>query len=278
MNRSLILLTGFLAASPATPGRACGQGRPVLLQIHPQVGDTLRLQLDEDVEMIGTIRKGDMRSTTREKSSLVLYSRLSVESADSEGSTVLATADSVHVRAEPNSTSGSMLAWAKMVEGKRFRFRVLLDGTTSIEAASGWAPTSTGFLSQLPATMPRQPIAPGETWTSAMDIPLAGAVDPGTTARLTATFHFDSLSRSGRHAYVSIHGRLLRPNPGPKGGGVEVIETSATVTGRIVVDRNRGWITDAHTTVVVNSLVAAAGRNRPPMRVGLTITQWVRVR
>ena len=278
VTRSLILFTALVGAMAATPDRAGAQVRAILLQIHPRAGDTLQLRLDQSVEMTGRVRNGDMQSTTHEESSLVLHSTLSVLSADADGATVMATTDSVRLTTQPNSTSGALLGWGKMVEGKRFRFRVSTDGSTFIESATGWAPAASGVFSQLPATLPHDPIPIGSTWSTSMNVPLAGSVDPQSTARLTASFHFDSLSRSGDRAFISISGRLVRPSSGPKAGGVEVVETSGTVSGRVVVDRLRGWITEAQTTVVVNSLVAPTGRNKPPMRVGLTITQWVRVR
>jgi hypothetical protein len=272
-GRSLVRqLAAALASLGALAGNAASQS--VLLQLKPKAGDTLRVRLDQTVEMVGTMRSADGESSTSESSTLVVLTRLAVEGADPGGATLVAFTDSVRLTTPANSATGTMLAWARAIEGQRFRFRVAPDGSTSL--GEGWGARAGAMITQMPATLPRKPVAPGNVWSSSMEVPLASTLATRGTATLTATFRFDSLSKSGHHAYLSIQGRLTRQASGARGPGGTVIETSGSLRGHVVVDRHRGWITDARTTVNVYSLVAPAG-GKPPMRVRMVITQWMRV-
>jgi len=111
-----------------------------------------------------------------------------------------------------------------------------------------------------------------------IQFPLASSVDPKGTATLSATFTFDSLSRSGELAFLSVRGRLMKSDtdPAASSGTRTVVETSGTVTGTVLLDRRRGWITDARTTFSLLSLVTSADPSKPPVRVRMTISQWLR--
>jgi hypothetical protein len=270
------MLTGVIAGLSISPGS--GTAQAVLLQIRPREGDTLRVRLDQTVEMIGTVRGADGESSTAESSTLVVLTRLAVEDADLETATLLALTDSVRLTAPPNSASRSLLAWATAIEGHRFRFRVATDGSTSLSGTKAWGtPQAGAMIVQMPATLPRRAITPGATWSSSMEVPLTSTSDAKGTATLTATFHFDSLSRSGQFAYLSVRGRLTRSASGSTGGGASVVETSGSMRGSVLVDRRRGWITEARTTISVYSLVVPSAGNKPPMRVRMTISQWMKV-
>jgi hypothetical protein len=252
------------------------QSSAVLLQLRPRVGDTLRLRLDQTVEMAGTVRAPTGESTSTESSTLVLLSRLVVESTDTAGASVLAIADSVRLSSPPGSATGSLMAWAKVIEGRHFRFRVATDGSTSMAGVGAAGTAQVGSLiAQMPATLPRRAITPGTTWTRSMEIPLATASNPQGTATLTATFEFDSLSRNGELAFLSLRGRLTRASAEPTKRGAGVVESSGTISGHVLVDRRRGWITDARTTLSVRSLVIHAD-GKPPMRIRMVVSQWMR--
>lgn len=204
------------------PATAQGVVSPVVLQLRPRPGDLLRLRLDQTIEM-GVSERGSGEDTTAtDVTSLVMLARLSVESADLNGATVMAVADSVRIESS-GSYQSDVLRQAKLLQGQRFRFRVAPDGSTTVAGADAWAGPAVGsLLSQLPATLPAEPIAPGTTWNRSVDIPLAAAPDGKANATLTATFRFDSLSRSGEFAYLSMKGRLVRSGPmqKPATGGV----------------------------------------------------------
>jgi hypothetical protein len=275
MRRSS-LVPALLAGTLLHSVLVAAQPPAVLLQLRPRVGDTLRLRLDQSVEMAGAVRLGENESTSTESSTLVVLTRLVIEKADDESATVLAITDSVRLAGAPGSASGSLMAWAKSIEGQRFRFRVAPDGSTLLGKDSWGTAQVSAMISQMPATLPRKPIAPGTSWTRSMEIPLAGTLGARGTATLTASFQFDSLSKSGELAFLSVRGRLTRGPSEQKESATEVVETSGTLTGYVLVDRRRGWITDARTTMSLRSLVVPAGPDRPPMRVRLTISQWMR--
>ena len=107
-------------------------------------------------------------------------------------------------------------------------------------------------VTQMPATLPREPVEVGQSWVRTMEIPLVAPGDGGGSAALSGTFRLDSVSRGGDIAYVSLTGRLARSTNVPYGArGKEsnsrraaVVSTSGSITGSMVIDRARGWITD----------------------------------
>ncbi len=259
------------AVSEGTPA----QERSVLLQIRPHPGDTIRVRLDQTVEM-AAIATGKDSTRGVESGTLVVLSTLAVESVDREGATITSITDSVRLSAPPSSASAAVLGWAASTEHRAVRFRVAADGSVSVPGTRGPLPAGT-VAAHLPATLPVEPIKPGSSWESRMQVPLASSVDPGGVATLSATFTFDSLSASGELAFLSLHGKVSKQTDSPPPGGeTRVVETAGTVTGQILVDRRRGWITEARTAFVLQSLVVSEGNRKPPMRVRMTISQWLR--
>ncbi|MCC6931254.1 MAG: hypothetical protein IT359_19855 [Gemmatimonadaceae bacterium] len=260
-------------------------GSPLVLQLRPRPGDLLRLRLDQTIEM-GVSERGAEDSTAADVTSLVMLARLSVESSDASGATMLAVADSVRIE-DNGGFQSDVLRQARALQGQRFRFRVAPDGSTTVAGTDAWAGPAVGsLLSQLPATLPADSIAPGATWNRSVDIPLAAAPDGRANATLTATFRFDSLSRSGEYAFISMKGRLVRSGPMQGGGGAGktaspgeggFVQTSGNVTATLLLDRRRGWIAEARTVISLRSLVTGRGKDTPPLRVRMKITQWMRV-
>jgi hypothetical protein len=254
---------------------AHAQSGSVLLQVRPGLGDTIRVRLDQTVEMTGPAGADGKASV--ESGTLVLLATLAVEAVDAEGATIVSTTDSLRVNSPPNSASSAVLAWAAGAANRAVRFRVAPNGSAYVPTGRGRAITST-LQSAMPATLPSRPIVPGVEWTSVIQVPLASSVDPKGSATLSATFTFDSLSKSGELAFISVRGRLMKENadPPPTTEGRSLVETSGTVTGTVLLDRRRGWITDARTTFSLLSLVTPADQSKPPVRVKMTISQWLR--
>lgn len=252
------------------------QGNSVLLQVRPGVGDTIKVRLDQTVEMTGP--PGSDGKPVAESGTLVLLATLAVESVDDEGATIVSVTDSLRVNSPPNSASSAVLAWAAIAANRAVRFRVAPNGAAYIPSGRGRSTPSPTVASTMPATLPSRPIAPGTSWSSVLQVPLASSVDPKGTATLVATFTFDSLSRSGELAFLSLHGRLTKAEQEgtsptePR----NLVETSGTVVGHVMLDRRRGWITDARTTFSLLSLVSPADPTKPAVRVKMTISQWLR--
>jgi hypothetical protein len=274
-NRWRGLLSGVIALLLVPGADAHAQAGSVLLQVRPGVGDTIRVRLDQTVEMTGP--PGADGKPSVESGTLVLLATLAVESVDADGATIVSVTDSLRVNSPPNSASGAVLAWAAMTANRAVRFRVAPNGSAYVPSGRGRAMASAAIAAQMPATLPSRPIAPGSEWMSVLQVPLASSVDPKGTATLSATFTFDSLSKSGELAFISVRGRLMKADNEPMpASGRSVVETSGTVQGYVLLDRRRGWITDARTTFSLYSLVTPADPAKPPVRVRMTISQWLR--
>jgi hypothetical protein len=273
-NRWPCLLSGVIALFLAPVERLHAQAGSVLLQVRPGVGDTIKVRLDQTVEMTGP--PGADGKPVVESGTLVMLATLAVEAVDSEGATVVSTTDSLRVNSPPNSATSAVLAWGAFAASRAVRFKVAPNGSAYIPSGRGRAVPSTALTSAMPATLPPRAIAPGTQWTSVIQVPLSSSVDPKGTARLTATFTFDSLSRSGELAFLSVRGRLMKSDsdPAPASGARTTVETSGTVQSTVFLDRRRGWITDARTTFSLQSLVSSP--DKPPVRVRMTISQWLR--
>ena len=140
-------------------------------------------------------------------------------------------------------------------------------------------------VTQMPATLPREPVEVGQSWVRTMEIPLVAPGDGGGSAALSGTFKLDSVSRGGDIAYVSLTGRLARSTNVPysasgkaiNGRRAAVVSTSGSITGSMVIDRARGWIIDVRTSVVSRSLMQESGSSAATARMWMKISQWVRV-
>jgi hypothetical protein len=252
------------------------QSGSVLLQVRPGAGDTIRVRLDQTVEMTGT--SGADGKPLSESGTLVLLATLAVESVDDDGATIVSVTDSVRVNSPPNSASSAVLAWAAIAANRAVRFRVAPNGAAYVPSGRGRAAPSPAVAAHMPATLPSRAITPGTSWNSVVQVPLASSVDPRGTATLVATFTFDSLSRSGELAFLSLRGRLTKADPegAASPDARNLVETSGTVVGHVMLDRRRGWITDARTTFSLLSLVSPSDPTKPVMRVKMTISQWLR--
>lgn len=276
-NRWQSFLPGVVALMLMPGGWEYAQSNSVLLQVRPGAGDTIRVRLDQTVEMSGS--PGADGKALGESGTLVLLATLAVESVDEGGATIVSVTDSLRVNSPPNSASSAVLAWAAIAANRAVRFRVAPNGAAYIPSGQGRrAAPSAAVASHMPATLPSRPIAPGSSWNSVVQVPLASSVDPKGTATLVATFTFDSLSRSGELAFLSLRGRLTKADPDKQSDSDarNQVETSGTVEGHVMLDRRRGWITDARTTFSLLSLVTPADPTKPVMRVKMTISQWLR--
>jgi hypothetical protein len=270
------LLPGMVALMlmPSGRGVESAQSNSVLLQVRPGAGDTIKVRLDQTVEMTGP--PGADGKPVAESGTLVLLATLAVESVDDDGATIVSVTDSLRVNSPPNSASSAVLAWAAIAANRAVRFRVAPNGAAYVPSGRGRTTPST-VASHMPATLPSRAIAPGVSWNSVLLVPLASSVDPKGTATLVATFTFDSLSRSGELAFLSLRGRLTKSDQdGPPNDARNLVETSGTVVGSVLLDRRRGWITDARTTFSLLSLVSHADPAKPAFRVKMTISQWLR--
>jgi hypothetical protein len=250
--------------------------QPVALRIEPPVGATLRMRLDQRVEMSGTTRMPAGDSTATVITTLLVISRTFVERRDRDASILLTSTDSVAA----SSSGADSLAVAseipRAMQGKRVRLRIAPDGATEVvDGAAGGGSELNALFAQMPATLPNTPVAVGERWSRVMLAPVGTTPGAKGGGKLQATFRLDSLSGSGERAYVSLVGILTRPASAKDGWAT--LTMSGSMTGGLVIDRRRGWINDARMTYIVRSVVTPnSGGTADAMRFYMKVTQWVR--
>lgn len=262
-----VLWAAPLAAQPAG----------VQLQLRPRAGDTLRVRLDQTIEMSRSGRPNDDDEEAGDVASLVLLARIAIEALEEGGVLVQAMADSVRVAGTGGLESTPSLRAARAMQGQRFRFHVRPDGSIMMHDQAPLAQGVGEFFSQLPATLPRERLNVGDSWVRAVELPLAAAPDGRGSATLNATFRLDSLSRNLEYAFLSVRGRLVRAGP-LAGARRTMVQTAGEVSGKILLDLRRGWIADARSVVTLQSLISGGtGKEPGPSRVRVKITQWMRV-
>jgi len=252
--------------------------QPVLLQIRPHIGDTLRMHLTQTVEMSGTTNRGGRDSSTGSMTtSIEVFTRAIAHQWSTGGTLMQSITDSVAMTpAAPGSLADLK---RRTMQTKRVWVRVSTDGAMAIVGDDDENSDLRQIFGEMPAMLAREPVAVGAKWTREMQIPLSG--EPGAMGEVRATFRLDSLGKNGDVAYISMHGTMARAGshaPTPLGTGYA---TSGTLSGTIQIDRRLGWITDSRSSIIVRSTIAAAparkgGPQGAPMQVRTKITQWIR--
>ena len=247
----------------------------VLLQIKPKVGDTLRLRIEQEMEISGVGKVRDADTTMTMRSSMLLLSRSIVMESDNDGTTVRSITDSVAVdmgAIDPRVASLRDQA-RRSLQGKEVRVRFSREGSGTVVEADPDIPRDLqSVFSQLPATFPRYQVAVGSSWKQRIPIPDTG---PGQVAgTLEATFRLDSLSRRGKLAHISMRGTLTRDSTASPIRGGARMTLSGTVTGYMVLDRARGWVTDASTEMSMRSHIEQApGSGLQPVKMQMRLLQ-----
>jgi hypothetical protein len=250
------LVIAVLAAQPLS-----AQG--TVLQIRPRAGDTLRMRLDQESEMTGVRRTAAGQASAMVTSSMRMYSRAIVEGSAREGTTVLAVTDSVvFTTTDEHGRAAAQLAEERM-RGQRVRFHVTPDGTVGIsQDGDGASREVAQVVSLMPAAFPKTRIAVGERWIREMPLPSGGQFGAQLSGRLRVIFRFDSLTHGGEWAFVSMRGEM-RPATGPGSASGTVLE-EGFVSGTMLVDQRRGWLTESWFRIVVSSTTT------PPPATGIT--------
>lgn len=265
-----------IGAITLAPGVATA-AQPVLLEVRPTVGDTIRLRLEQTVEMKGTTRVGKRDSTMSSTSRMAILARAIVLSTDSAGARVLAITDSVSFEGAEGVQTSPYQRNPKTLEGSRVEMRLLPDGSSDILPGDREVMNDfRALMAQMPSTLPRTPVQVGERWSPVVTVPIAGQGGVARTESLKITFRFDSLSRNREVAHISMVGEISRTSNdsarGPAG-----TEMTGTIRGGMTVDLKRGWMTDSRAVVTLRSVVPPPpGSRAHPMRFELAITQRMR--
>ena len=247
--------------------------RKVLLRIKPHVRDTLRMRFDQVVQSSGPAPVGTVAPTRT--TATYVHSRSVVERVDDLGAVVRTVTDSARFDS-PGSDPKQLEAAREAMRGRWARLRVSsLGGMDLMEAGpqERIGSTEADAFARLPGTLPQEPVAVGTSWTRELTMPFGANTSLGDGGRVRVTFTLDSLGGSGGAvAYVSMSGALARSGTAQRGVHVA---TSGTMTGRIVVDLKRGWMTDSRATyAMVSTMRAAPGTPKArPMELRVTIMQ-----
>ena len=261
---AIALLAAFGAAVP-TPAL----GQRYLLQIKPRVGDTLQMELDEQRQATGTAKFGGTDSSRTMSTRLRTYSRAIVQGQLRGAVTVLAIIDSVTLVTNDQHTPGS-------AGGQRMLFRLAEDGTMRVvDEESGANRGTSDLVALMPAALPTAPVAVGESWTRSIPMVVArGSADEGA---VRASFRLDSVSRDEGYAYISMRGDMRRDSvpAGPPRG--TLMQMTGTVSGAMLLDRRRGWLTESRFSVVMHTTMKPpAASSASPVRFVTRITQRMR--
>jgi hypothetical protein len=255
--------------------------QPVLLQVKPQLGDTLWVNLTQQVEMTGMPQGcGNQASALRAPAKITssvctggrsmttameVFSRAIARHATRNATDMIAITDSVVTSSPgPNSKRIKQPTPRGPVE-----IRISTDGT--VELGAGQASDDLRALfGQMPATLPTKPISVGYRWLHQMKVPLPN--EPGATGLVRTTLQLDSLSKNGDVAYISMRGALSHDH-----SDGSTSETSGTLTGSMQLDRRVNWITETHATIDVWAVVKNVSTGQP-MDVHTRVVQSLKVK
>jgi len=271
MRRARLALLAGLIGIAGVAARAGAQ--MITLAIKPRAGDTLRMRLDQESEMTGVRKSPSGELSAMVVTTMKMFSRAIVEGWKDGGTSVLAVTDSVRLSTTDEHGRGAAALAEAQMSGQRVRFHVSPDGTVGVASSGSGAPREvTQVVSLMPATFPKGPIKVGESWIREMPLPDGTQIGSHLSGKLHVTFRLDSLTHGGDWAYVSMRGEM-QPATGPGAASNTVLE-SGMVSGTMLVDQKRGWLTESWFNIVVNSLeTLAPSTGALSMRVHTRITQ-----
>ena len=304
-------LAGVHAVAPALSAQSMRAGPDgVSLIVRPRVGDTLRLQMEQTIEMSGRRaessappvgagagidgRRGGGMPPSAAKSpeygprraraslritKLVMYAHSLVEASDLSTTTLLATTDSMAMWAGAPAEQGRPEMLPLPADGRQVRVRVAPDGAMRVSDPPPGAMELGATLASMPALLPETAVRVGERWVRDIvlpSLPLSGYRADGV---VRTRFRLDSLTQGGRSAWISMDGELRRDGAARELPAGTRVVTAGTVRGTMVLDRLRAWIVDARTVIDVQSEVTPGPADAArPMLLDLRIVQRIRVR
>jgi hypothetical protein len=261
-----------LSAVLLLPVGARGQEQaPVMLRLHPRVGDTLHSRLEQHTDVSATMTGSNPAPTRGITSSLTIHSRTIVRSVTPASTTVLTIVDSAIVTSTDEHAASMIAEAQRSLRGQQVVLQLGTDGTveSAHDARGALLPREvTDAMAAMPAVFPRNPVSVGQQWVREMPLPASGPLGARGSGHARAVFRLDSLQRGGSIAYVSMRGEIL---PDSTSQGVQL---SGSIAGTMQLDRVRGWMTDSRFVVMLKSLVVPpAATGLAPMRFITRVTQ-----
>lgn len=251
----------LLLAQPASAQR-------VRLEIRPQVGDTIHMRLDQEIEVSSPSAEaaGGPKAMT---GSIHVRTRAIPLRRLANGSLVQAVTDSVAltpIGGAPVSTSRRALEGARvtMIVGRDGGIEVIDTGEHDGETTPFFPPTS--------PMLPDEPVEVGGRWRRTLELPIGNG--SAGLARVQANFRLDSLSGNGDIAHITMNGTLNRIGGSGRDGGSQ--RSTGTMSGRLQLDRRLGWITDTHLVLNVHTVITSGEAGRPTAQMQMKVTQRLR--
>jgi hypothetical protein len=279
IERRLAVALTAVCLLPGIAVRAAGQA--VLLQIRPHIGDTLHMRLDQEMDLAGNMVQGDGEMWTTMTTTWCVLQRMVVQRADSSGADVLQLTDSMAVstslpdamRAPTGRSADGQGSGGQPLE-RAVLLHIASDGAVTVaNATDRVGKTLRQVLANLPVTFPRHPVTVGSSWTRTMQLP-PGAEYGADSIRLQ--FRLDSLSPTRDSAFISVHGPLAKQRPQIVAGGSTRL-TQGNLTGMLLIDLRRGWPTEWHAVISVQSILRPPkGADTASGRMHMTVMQWLR--
>lgn len=236
-------------------------GQAITLQIKPHVGDTLRTRFDQQSELTGVKRTSTGESSAIAVTTMKMFSRAIVEAGNEKATTVLTVTDSVVIGTTDERSRPAAALAEEQLRGQRVRFRVAPDGSIGMnEIADGATRDVAQMVSLMPPAFPKAPINVGESWIREMALPVSQQFGAQLSGRLYVTFRFDSLTHGGEWAFISMRGEL---KPSAAGVTPGVTLEKGVVSGTMLVDQKRKWLTESWFSIVMSSVVT------PPLTTGV---------
>ena len=271
MRRLVALVIATLAGSGCLLAQAAS---PIVLRLHPSVGDTMPTLLEQQTEVTATTPGNSVAPARSVSTSMSIYSRSIVRAVHATHSTVLTVIDSAKMSSTDARAAATSAQTQRSLEGQQLVLELGADG--AVESARDihgvLVPRALAeAMASMPAVFPKGAVSVGGQWVREMPLPSGGPLGARGAGHVRATFHFDSLQKGGGIAYLSMRGDILSDSAS------QGVELSGTVAGSMQLDRVRGWMTDSKFVVLVKSNVTPPVETGvAPMRFMTRVTQRLR--
>lgn len=297
---AIVLALSSAAALAQSPQR--GDTTRVSLVVRPHVGDTLWLHLEQTMET-RTAPKADTKSATNgvngtrppspttpeygpvrdrsitQSTFMRLNAHSSVEFSDMRVTALSVVTDSLSIRTGTSGQLGPARPVALASGDRRTRVNVTPDGAMTVLNPGTGSATLAAGLAGMPPMLPPRPVAVGDKWERDVPLPSLPMTGVRTDGIVQVQFCLDSLTRGGRLAYVSLTGTLRRSGAARDLPPGTQVATAGVLSGYLILDRTRGWITEAETVIEVQSEVTPQiGDAARARAVDIRLLQRMRVR
>ena len=276
---TIVAATSLYSQSVAAPG-------DVRLIVHPRVGDTLWMQLEQTIDtrtIPAATEKQPEYGPVREpqqsqRINMRMFAHSSIEASDGRLTLMSATTDSINVRTGLVGQLGASHPMAIAATDRTVHVHVTTDGAMSVVDARPGTMAPDASLQGMPPMLPSKAVSVGEEWECDIALPSVPMFGIRADGVVHAEFRLDSMTKNGRLAYVSMKGTLRREGSARDLTPGTQLVTSGRLRGFLVLDRTRGWITEAETIIQVQSdFTVRPGDKAPARSLDIRLTQRMKV-